>query len=88
MMNKWTARTEKMIINVMVNSPKGSVFLESIDASNSSTDSIKMFSLFQDTKEKTGAKNVIQVVINNSRENVEERVLAHLLDSMAAHCTV
>lgn len=88
MMNKWTARTEKMIINVMVNSPKGSVFLESIDASNSSTDSIKMFSLFQDTKEKTGAKNVTQVVINNSRENVEERVLAHLLDSMAAHCTV
>ncbi|XP_060191665.1 uncharacterized protein LOC132621420 [Lycium barbarum] len=71
MMDKWTARTGKMIINVLVNSPKGSLFLESIDASDSSTDSIKMFSLFQSTVEKIGLENVVQVVTDNAAENVK-----------------
>lgn len=36
MMDKWTAKNGKMVINVLVNSPMGSVFLESHDASDSS----------------------------------------------------
>ncbi|XP_060170974.1 uncharacterized protein LOC132601945 [Lycium barbarum] len=71
MMDKWMARTGKMIINVLVNSPKGSLFLESIDASDSSTDSIKMFSLFQSTIEKIGPENVVQVITDNATENVK-----------------
>ncbi|OIT36674.1 putative methyltransferase [Nicotiana attenuata] len=71
MMDKWTARTGKMIINVLVNSPRGSLFLESIDASDSSTDHIKMFTLFQNTIEKIGPSKVVQVVTDNASENVK-----------------
>ncbi|XP_075103563.1 uncharacterized protein LOC142178132 [Nicotiana tabacum] len=71
MMDKWTARTGKMIINVLVNSPKGSLFLESINASDSSTDHIKMFTLFQNTIEKIGPSKVVQVVTDNASENVK-----------------
>ncbi|XP_019252818.1 PREDICTED: uncharacterized protein LOC109231627 [Nicotiana attenuata] len=71
MMDKWTARTGKMIINVLVNSPRGSLFLESIDASDSSTNHMKMFTLFQNTTEKIGPSKVVQVVTDNASENVK-----------------
>ncbi|XP_070048793.1 uncharacterized protein [Nicotiana tomentosiformis] len=71
MMDKWTARNEKMIINILVNSPKGSLFLESVDARDSSTDSTKMYSLFKSTIDSIGAKNVVQVVTDNASENVK-----------------
>ncbi|XP_070042867.1 uncharacterized protein [Nicotiana tomentosiformis] len=70
-MDKWTTRTRKMIINVLVNSPKGSLFFESTDASDSSTDHIKMFTLFQNTIEKIGPSKVVQVVTDNASENVK-----------------
>ena len=57
-----------MVINVLVNSPSGSVFLESYDASNSSTDSNKMFNLFEKTIMKVGQENVVQVVTDNASE--------------------
>nr|XP_016476618.1 PREDICTED: uncharacterized protein LOC107798165 [Nicotiana tabacum] len=69
MMDKWTAKNEKMVINVLVNSPRGSVFLESYDASDSSTNSNKMFNLFEKTILKVGPENVVQVVIDNASEN-------------------
>lgn len=37
MMYKWMVRTGKMICKVLVNSPKGSLFIEYIDTSDSST---------------------------------------------------
>ncbi|XP_075105076.1 uncharacterized protein LOC142179247 [Nicotiana tabacum] len=70
MMNKWTARNEKIVINVLVNSPRGSIFLVSYVASNSSTDATKMYNLFAKTIEKIGKENVVQVVTNNASENV------------------
>ncbi|XP_015072768.1 uncharacterized protein LOC107016988 [Solanum pennellii] len=60
MMDKWTARNDKMIINILVNSPIGSVFLGSVDASNESTDSTKMYMLFENTIERIGPKNIVQ----------------------------
>ncbi|XP_075075925.1 uncharacterized protein LOC107776104 [Nicotiana tabacum] len=71
MMDKWTARKGKMIINILVNSPKGRLFLESIDASDSSTDSTKIYSLFKSTIDSIGAENVVQVVTDNASENVK-----------------
>ncbi|XP_019253995.1 PREDICTED: uncharacterized protein LOC109232704 [Nicotiana attenuata] len=71
MMDKWTARNGKMITNILVNSPKGSLFLESVDASDSSTDSTKMFSLFKSTIDSIGAENIVQVVTDNASENVK-----------------
>uniref|UniRef100_A0A1S3XAD1 DUF659 domain-containing protein n=1 Tax=Nicotiana tabacum TaxID=4097 RepID=A0A1S3XAD1_TOBAC len=92
MMDKWTVRNGKMIINVLVNSPKGSVFLESYDASNSSTDGSKMYSLFRKTIDKIGKENVVQVVTDNASENVSagrmmEAMYPHIYwTPCAAHC--
>jgi len=92
MMDKWTARNGKMIINVLVNSPRGSVFLESHDASNSSTDGSKMYSLFRKTIDKIGKENVVQVVTDNASENVSagkmmEAMYPHIYwTPCAAHC--
>ncbi|XP_009797981.1 uncharacterized protein LOC107799256 [Nicotiana tabacum] len=47
------------------------MFLESIDASDSSTDSTKMYSLFKSTIDSIGAENVVQVATNNASENVK-----------------
>lgn len=45
MMYKWTTKNGKMVINVLINYPKGSVFLEAHDAGDSYTNSNKMFKL-------------------------------------------
>jgi len=60
-----------MIINILVNSPIGSVFLGSVDASNESTDSTKMYKLFESTIERIGPENVVQIVTDNASENVK-----------------
>ncbi|XP_049414676.1 uncharacterized protein LOC125877422 [Solanum stenotomum] len=60
-----------MIINILVNSPIGSVFLGSIDASNESTDSTKMYKLFESTIERIEPNNVVQIVTDNASENVK-----------------
>ncbi|XP_019242058.1 PREDICTED: uncharacterized protein LOC109222111 [Nicotiana attenuata] len=60
-----------MIVNILVNSPKGSLFLESVYESDSSTDSTKMYSLFKSTIDSIGAENVVQIVTDNASENVK-----------------
>jgi len=81
-----------MVINVLVNSPRGSVFLESYDASDSSTDSNKMFNLFEKTIMKIGKENVVQVVTDNASENKKagnmlKGVFPHIFwTPCAAHC--
>ncbi|XP_009775009.1 uncharacterized protein [Nicotiana sylvestris] len=92
MMDKWTAKNEKVIINVLVNSPRGSVFLESYDASDSSTNSNKMFNLFEKTLLKIGKENVVQIVIDNASENkkagdiLKGVFLKHFWTPCVAHC--
>ncbi|XP_075073625.1 uncharacterized protein LOC107783682 isoform X1 [Nicotiana tabacum] len=92
MMDKWTTQNGKMIINVLVNSPRRSVFLESHDASNSSTDGSKMYSLFRNTIDKIGKANVVQVVTDNASENVSAGKMMEAIypniywTPCAAHC--
>nr|XP_004237097.1 uncharacterized protein LOC101247009 [Solanum lycopersicum] len=70
-MDKWTARNGKMIIKFLVNSPISSVFLGSVDASNESTDSTKMYKLFESTIKRIELENIVQIVTNNASENVK-----------------
>ncbi|XP_060196903.1 uncharacterized protein LOC132626153 isoform X2 [Lycium barbarum] len=92
MMDKWTTRNGKMIINILVNSPLGGVFLGSVDASDESTNSTKMFNLFEKTIKQIGPENVIQVVTDNASENVKAGdmimgVYPHIYwTPCAAHC--
>ncbi|XP_076897798.1 uncharacterized protein LOC143551207 [Bidens hawaiensis] len=61
----------KDIINFMVNSPKGSVFVKSIDVSNVSKDSSVLSKILDAMVEEVGEDNVIQVVTDNALAYVE-----------------
>ncbi|KAH0652637.1 hypothetical protein KY285_030171 [Solanum tuberosum] len=71
----------EMVISVLVNSPRGSVFLESYDGSDFSTDYNKMFNLFEKTILKIGKENVVQVVADNASENKKAESVEEFLAS-------
>ena len=62
--------TKKDIINFLVNSPKGSVFLRSIDISKFMKTAEALFKCLDDVVEEIGEQNVIQVVIDNASNYV------------------
>ncbi|KAM0024561.1 putative transcription factor/ chromatin remodeling BED-type(Zn) family [Helianthus debilis subsp. tardiflorus] len=62
---------KKDIINFMVNSPKGSVFIKSIDVSNVSKDASVLYKILDAMVEEVGEDNVIQVVTDNASAYVE-----------------
>ena len=61
---------KKDIINFLVNSPKGSVFLRSIDASKFMKTVETLFKCLDDVVEEIGEQNVIQVVTDNASNYV------------------
>ncbi|KAH0671538.1 hypothetical protein KY290_026376 [Solanum tuberosum] len=73
MMDKWTARNGKMIINILVNSPIGSVFLGSVDASNESTDSTKMYKLFESIVERIALSRLNDLVYIKYNRTLKRR---------------
>lgn len=52
---------EKDIVNFLVNSPKGSMLIKSIDVSKIVKDA-NLFSMFDNMVEEVGEQNVVQVV--------------------------
>ncbi|WOL06775.1 hypothetical protein Cni_G15509 [Canna indica] len=62
MSDGWTDGKARSITNFLVNSPKGTVFIKSIDTSGSIKDANKMFELFDDMVMEIGEENVVQVV--------------------------
>jgi hypothetical protein len=65
MTNGWTNKKRRTILNFLVNIPKGTVFLKSIDASDISKTVDKIFKLMDDIVEEVGEDNVIQIVTDN-----------------------
>jgi len=76
MTDGWTDKKRRTIINFLVNIPKGTVFLKSIDASAISKTAEKVFDMMDNIVEEVGEENVIQVVTDNV-ENY--KVVGHLL---------
>jgi len=66
MTDGWTDRKRKTILNFLVNCPKGTVFLKSIDASDISKTTDKIFKMMDDVVEEVGEGNVMQTVIDNA----------------------
>ena len=58
------------MINFIVNSPKGSMFLKSVNGFSYSKTGEKMFQLLSKCVEKIGVRNVVQVVIDSTSNNV------------------
>ncbi|XLR35127.1 hypothetical protein S83_063027, partial [Arachis hypogaea] len=66
MTDGWTDKRRRTILNFLVNSPKGTVFLKSIDASHITKTADKIFKMIDDVVEEVGEENVIQVVTDNA----------------------
>jgi len=66
MIDGWMDKKRRTIINFLVNSPKGTVFLKFIDASAISKTSEKVFEMIDNVVEEVGEDNVIQVVTDNA----------------------
>lgn len=66
MTDGWTDKKRRTICNFLANSPKGTVFLKSIDASNICKTADKIFKMMDDIVEEVGEENVMQVVTDNA----------------------
>ena len=66
MTDGWTDKKRRSIINFLVNSPKGTVFLKSIDASDICKTAEKIFKMIDEVVEEVGEENVVQVVTDNA----------------------
>ncbi|CAH1426190.1 unnamed protein product [Lactuca virosa] len=62
---------QKNIVNFLVNSPKGSVFLKSLDVSEIKKDANTLFKMLDDMVEEIGEENVVQVVKDNASNYVK-----------------
>ena len=70
MVDGWTDKKGRTLLNFLVNCPKGTMFVESIDASSYSKDAEKMFQLIDKFVERIGEAHVVQVVIDSAAANV------------------
>ena len=65
MSDKWTSRTNRTLINFLVNCPSGIMFVKSIDASSFMKTGEKTFELLDAFVDQIGEVNVVQVVLDN-----------------------
>ncbi|XP_057811633.1 uncharacterized protein LOC131025863 [Salvia miltiorrhiza] len=83
---------QKNIVNFLVNSPKGSVFIKSVEVFEVVKDSTTLFLMLDSIVEEVGEMNVVQVVMDNASNYVKAGKLLmakrpHLYwTPCAAHC--
>ena len=70
MADGWTDKRGRTLINFLVNCPRGTMFVESVDASSYSKDGQKLFELLDKFVEKVGKENVVQVITDSAAANV------------------
>ncbi|XP_030931075.1 uncharacterized protein LOC115956954 [Quercus lobata] len=70
MSDGWTSRTNRTLINFLVNCPFGTMFVKSIDASSFMKTGEKTFELLDTFVEQIGEANVVQVVSDNGSNYV------------------
>lgn len=70
MADGWRDRKGRALINFLVNTPRGSVFIESVDASSYSHTGENLFKLFDRFIQKVGPDDVIQIVTDSASNNV------------------
>lgn len=66
MSDGWTDRKRRTICNFLVNGPKSTVFLASVNTSDISKTADKVFEMLDDILGKVGKDNVVQVVTDNA----------------------
>lgn len=73
MSNGWSDGKGRYITNFLINRPKGTVFLKSVDASEIIKNADNLFLLLDSVMEEIGENNVVQVVINSASAYVKAR---------------
>ncbi|XP_019179253.1 PREDICTED: uncharacterized protein LOC109174471 [Ipomoea nil] len=92
MSDGWTDKRGRHLINFLVNSPEGTFFLESVDASSESHDARMLPGLLEQKVEEVGKENVVQIVTDNGANYkaagklLEERIRTLFWTPCAAHC--
>ncbi|XP_042374681.1 uncharacterized protein LOC121968315 [Zingiber officinale] len=82
MADGWTDKRQRTLINFLVNFPKGSVFIVSIDASDYAKTGEKIFQLLDQFVERVGEVNIVQVVTDSASNNV---LAGKLLEAKRPH---
>ncbi|KAL2963744.1 hypothetical protein AAZX31_17G218300 [Glycine max] len=88
----WTDRKQRCIINFLINSQAGTMFLKSVDGSDFVKTGEKLFELLDAIVEEVGEENVVQVVTDNGSNYVlagkllEEKRKHIYWTPCAAHC--
>ncbi|RVW92081.1 hypothetical protein CK203_037088 [Vitis vinifera] len=70
MSDGWTDGKSRCLINFLVNSPAGTWFMKSIDASNIIKNGELMFKYLDEVVEEIGEENVVQVITDNASNYV------------------
>ena len=92
MMDGWTDNRNKTLINFLVYSPMGTIFLKSIDASDQSKTADMLAREISHVIDYVGPENVVQVVTNNASNYVAagrelcEKYPKIFWTPCAAHC--
>ena len=92
MLDRWTDNREMSITNFLVNSPKGTVFLKSIDTSDIFKNAENLFQLLDSLLQEIGEENVIQVVTHSAStyvsasEKLMEKKRKIFWNPCVAHC--
>ncbi|KAM0895204.1 hypothetical protein ACQ4PT_023976 [Festuca glaucescens] len=92
MSDGWSDRRGRHLINFLVNSPEGTYFLESIDASSECQDAHMLADLLENRIEDVGKENVVQVVTDNGANYkaagklLMERIPTLYWSPCACHC--
>ena len=90
-MDGWIIR-KGSITNFLINSPKGTVFLKSINTSDISKNAKNLFQLLDSLVQEIGEKNVVQVVTNSAStyvlagEKLMEKRCKIFWNPCATHC--
>ena len=72
MSDGWIDRKKRTLVNFLVNCSKGTMFMQSIDASSMIKTREKMFELLNKWVEQVGEENVIRVITENHSSYVME----------------
>lgn len=95
MFDGWIEKKKRTLMDILVNCPKRSFFIESIDASSYSKTREKIYELLSQYVEMVGPSNVVQIVTDSASNNkfaaqLLERKYEHLYwmpwTPCAAHC--
>lgn len=92
MSDGWTDTSKRHLINFLVNSPAGTFFLGSVDASGKVADAHMLANLLEEQIDKVGREHVVQIITDNGANfKAAGRILMEKIPTLfwtpcAAHC--